>query len=133
MMAKQVKSASMNNIASSSVMLPLYVVKGTDGLKYGTMVDGCSTDNYIKNKIARKNNLEIVEQVQLEIEGMGQVKTSLKDVKVYKVPIYDKLGMRHELHCYGVDQIASLSGGPNKRQYHDLCRKFGYDADRFNL
>ena len=128
MMAKQIGSTSMATNVSRSVMLPLYVVKGTDGSRYGTMVDGCSTDNYIRSKIARKNKLEVVEEVQLEIEGMGQVKTSLKNVKVYKVPIYDKLGMRHELLCYGVDNIASLSGRPSRKHYSDLCRKFGYDA-----
>ena len=50
----------MATYVTRSVMLPLYVVKGTDGYRYGTMVDGCSTDNYIRSKIARKNKLEVL-------------------------------------------------------------------------
>lgn len=128
MVSKQVKSSSLNVANSRSVLLPLYVVRGSGNIKYGAMVDGCSTDNYIKNKVARRHNLRIVDEVQLEIEGMGEVKTSLKNVKVYEVSILDKHDQEHKLLCYGVDNIASLSGRLNGKRYDNLCAKFNYGA-----
>ena len=55
-------------------------------------VDSCSSDNYVLNSTARKMKLRWTEEVDLEIEGMGQVVTNLEKVKVYVVPVQDKDG-----------------------------------------
>ena len=89
----------------------------------GTLLDNCSTDNYITNSMARKNNL-VGEQVELLVEGIGGEKNKV-DSYVYQVPIEDKNGKVHVLECYGMDVIATPADPPNSESYSKLCSKFG--------
>ena len=114
---------------SSSVQTPVIVqalfVQGMKG-RLGTLLDNCSTDNYITNKVAKKNKFQ-GEQVQLLVEGIGGEVQEL-DSMVYKVPIKDKFGDVHVLECYGMETIATQTEPPDPASYSQLCSKFGISA-----
>ena len=99
---------------SSSLETPVIVhalyVQGLKG-RFGTLLDNCSTDHYITNSMARKNNL-VGEQVELLVEGIGG-ETNRIDSTVYQVPVKDKAGQVHVLECYGMDVIATPADPPD--------------------
>ena len=89
----------------------------------GTLLDNCSTDNYITNSMARKIRLQ-GEKVQLMVEGIGGEMQEI-DSTIYRVPIKDKHGQTHFLDCYGMDMIATQTEPPDASSYKELCSKFG--------
>ena len=111
---------------SSSLETPVIVyamyVQGLKG-RIGTLLDNCSTDNYITNSMARRNNL-VGEHVELLVEGIGGEKNKV-DSYIFQVPIKDKTGRVHVLECYGMDVIATPVDPPNSESYLELCSKFG--------
>ena len=118
------KAASLT-VQSDQNMLPVMVqaqfVTGGDMSKVGTLMDLCSTDDYVTHKYARKKHIP-GEDVELVVEGMGG-KETFYQTKLYMVPII--VGeVRHEIPCYGMDQISSVAAPPEKESYHKLCSKF---------
>ena len=62
-----------NSVELTPVLLPAMFVRGIRGT-YGALLDNCSTDIYIFNNIARRQELRCVRKVHLEVEGMcGEV------------------------------------------------------------
>ena len=104
------------------VMLYTTFVKTEFGYKLGSLIDNGSTDDYITHKAARKLNL-IGYPIDLTTEGFGGAEIHVKTY-VYQVPIFDKLGGRHILYCYGTDKITNGSSPPDKQSYQRLCNKF---------
>ena len=104
-------------------------VEGSQGESYGTVFDNCSTDNYVTNEVAETNNLKVVDEVELIVEGIGTQRTEVK-TKVFAVPIKDKYGNIHTLECYGLDQIAPDIASPENKTYQKLCQKFGLDHQK---
>ena len=105
------------------VLLPALYVRGVKGI-YGTLMDNCSTDNYVVNDIAIRQNLKSVREVKLEVEGMCGEITQV-DSKVYLVDVKEDNGKVTVLECYGVDLIAKDTNLPDAEAYAALCRKFG--------
>ena len=111
---------------SASLKTPVIVqallVKTMDG-NFGTLLDNCSTDNYITNAMAEKYQLT-GEDVELVVEGIGG-ETNKVDSKIFQVPIKDKFGQEHVIECYGMDVIATPTKAPEKDSYSELCERFG--------
>ena len=88
----------------------------------GTFLDLGSTDNYVTHKYAKKHKLH-GEEVDLEVEGIGGKKSYVQS-KVYTVPILIK-GRAHEIECYGLDVISSVTPPPKMGSYAAMCSRFG--------
>ena len=88
----------------------------------GTLLDNCSTDNYITNAMAEKYQLP-GEDVELIVEGIGG-ETNKVNSKIFQVPIKDKFGQEHVIECYGMDVIATPTKLPEKDSYFELCKRF---------
>ena len=87
----------------------------------------CSTDDYVIHKYARKKHIPR-EDVELVVEGMGGKETFYK-TKLYMIPII--VGkLRHEIPCYGMDQISSVAAPPETESYHKLCYKFRVESSQ---
>ena len=102
------------------IVQALFVRSG--GRRLGTLLDNCSTDNYVTHDMAKKLKLS-GEDVLLEVEGVGGVKTEV-DSKIYKVPVTDIYGIEHTVECYGMDVITSPANPPEPESYAKLCAKF---------
>ena len=111
-------SASVEN----PVIVQALFVQSLAG-RMGTLLDNCSTDNYITNSMARKIRLQ-GEKVQLMVEGIGGEMQEI-DSTIYRVPIKDKHGQTHFLDCYGMEMIATQTEPPDASSYKELCSKFG--------
>ena len=110
-------SASLRTL----VIVQALFVKTID--KYlGTLLDNCSTDNYITNAMAKKLQLP-GEDVELIVEGIGGESNKIKS-KIYQVPIKDKFGQEHIIECYGMKVIATPTKLPEKDSYFELCERF---------
>ena len=119
-------SASSLSTQSDNSMLPVMVqaqfVTGLHGSKIGTLMDLCSTDDYVTHRYANKHNIP-GEDVQLMVEGMGG-KSTYYETKVYMVPIMAN-NKKYEFPCYGMDEISSVASPPEKKSYEKICNKFG--------
>ena len=114
-----------NKVTLKPVLLPACIVRGkNEKQKYGTIVDGCSTDNYVTNKIAHKYKLQSVGQISLEIEGIGG-ESNVVESNLYRVPIRDRHNNVHSILCYGLDKIANAAKKPDKLSYNKLCNMLG--------
>ena len=103
------------------VIVQALYVKAKD--KYlGTLLDNCSTDNYITNAMAKKLQLP-GEDVKLIVEGIGGESNKIKS-KIYQVPIKDKFGQEHIIECCGMKVIATPTKLPEKDSYFKLCERF---------
>ena len=90
--------------------------------RLGTLLDNCSTDNYVTHAMAKRLKLS-GEDVELEVEGVGGVKNNV-DSKIYKVPVYDIYGVEHTIECYGMDVITTPADPPELESYAKVCAKF---------
>ena len=106
----------------SPVLLPALYVRGVKGT-YGTLMDNCSTDNYVVNDTAIRQNLKSLREVKLEVEGICGEVTQV-DSTVYLVAVKAENGRVHNLECYGVDLIAKNPALPDAEAYGALCKMF---------
>ena len=128
---KPVKSGSnvaktSSNTATGSqsklpVMLQAQFVTGVHNTKIGTLMDLCSTDDYVTHRYAKKRNFH-GEDVELLVEGLGGKETFYK-TKIYQVPVFDKNGVRIDIPCFGMDEISSVAAPLEKASYSRLCEK----------
>ena len=90
-------------VQSDHAMLPVMVqaqfVAAPDNSDIGSLMDLCSTDDYVTHKYAKKKNL-LGEDFDLLVEGMGGKETYYK-TKLYMVPIIVQ-EERYEIPCYAV-------------------------------
>ena len=123
--SSRVAKVSSMTAQSEQAMLPVMVqaqfVSGLDGSKIGTLMDLCSTDDYVTHRYAKKHHLS-GETVEVMVEGMGGKNTHY-ETKMYMVPIMVK-GQKYEFPCYGMDKISSVASPPKKPSYNNLCSKF---------
>ena len=122
--SKVAKVATMT-AKNTNTMLPVMVqaqfVTGCDKSEIGTLMDLCSTDDYVTHRYAKKNHLS-GEHVELVVEGMGG-KNTYYETKVYMVAIMIQ-GKKYEFPCYGMDEISSIAEPPEKDSYYKMCSKF---------
>ena len=127
---KSSANAVTMSVSGNGELLPVMVqaqyVVSPDGSKVGTLMDLCSTDDYVTHRYARKNNL-CGHDVELIVEGMGG-NESFVSTKLYKVPIMVE-SKCVELLCYGMDKISSVAAPPSLRSYEALCKEFDVHPD----
>ena len=70
------------------VMVQAQFVAAPDNSDIGSLMDLCSTDDYVTHKYAKKKNLP-GEDVDLLVEGMGGKETYYR-TKLYMVPIWSR-------------------------------------------
>jgi hypothetical protein len=123
---KSASRAATMSVQSDQVMLPVMVqaqfVTAPDNSSIGSLMDLCSTDDYVTHKYAKKKNLP-GEDVELVVEGMGGKETYYK-TKLCMVPIMVQKE-RYDIPCYGMDKISSVASPPESTSYKKLCSKFG--------
>ena len=105
----------------SPVLVQSLFVDAPDGSKIGSLLDLCSTDDYVTHKYARRMHLD-GEEVELLIEGMGGKQTHCS-TKLYMVPIV-VAGTENIIPCYGIEKITSDVSLPESDSYNRLCQKF---------
>ena len=105
----------------SPVLVQSLYVSAPDGSKIGSLLDLCSTDDYVTHRYAQKMHL-VGEDVELLIEGMGGKETYCS-TKLYMVPIM-VAGSEVVVPCYGIEKITSDVSLPESDSYNRLCRKF---------
>ena len=103
------------------VLLQAQFVYGPGGNKIGTLLDLCSTDDYVTHNYAKKHQLH-GHQVELLVGGIGDKTTNISTI-VYMVPIMVE-GKVYEFPCYDLDSITSRILPPNMESYSDLCSVF---------
>ena len=116
--------AKLNTTSTNSmspVLIQAQYVAAPDGSKIGTLLDLCSTDDYVTHKYAKKMHLE-GKNVDLLIEGMGGKESRLM-TKLYKVPIMVN-GSMQIIPCYGIETITSDVSPPEPGSYNTLCQMF---------
>ena len=109
--------------SSLPVMVQAQFVNGVGNSKIGTLMDLCSTDDYVTHRYALKKKFPS-EEVNLIIEGVGG-KESRYNTKVYQVPIFDMNGNQYIIPCFGLETISSVTHPSEKGSYRDLCDRFG--------
>ena len=117
---------SDNPIAGSDLpptLLYTQFTKTIGGRRLGTLIDNGSTDDYVLNQTARRLKL-IGQPVELVTEGFGGIETRI-NTQLYYVPVFDRLGRKHYLPCYGTDKITGDSALPDVASYQRMCKKFG--------
>ena len=115
----KINTTSRNSM--SPVLVQAQYVAAQDGSKIGTLLDLCSTDDYVTHKYAKMMHLE-GKNVDLLIEGMGGKESRLM-TKLYKVPIMVN-GSVQIIPCYGIDTITSDVSPPEPGSYNKLCQMF---------
>ena len=122
-----VARVSTNSAVTVQPMLPVMVqaqyVNGENSSKIGTLMDLCSTDDYVTHRYAELHHLP-GEDVDLVVEGMGRQET-FYHTKIYQVPIVDLNKVRSVIPCYGMEEISSVTPPPEAASYGRLCAKFG--------
>ena len=115
-------TAQTNRSSKLATLVQAQYVSTPHGGKVGSLLDLCSTDDYVTHKYAKKNKL-CGEPVELEVEGIGGNKSYISS-KLYIVPILVE-GKVKEIPCYGLETISSVSLPPVKESYYKMCAKFG--------
>ena len=124
--AKTSSKTATGNQSMLPVMVQAQFVTGLHNSKIGTLMDLCSTDDYVTHRYAEKKKIH-GEDVELVVEGIGGSESYYK-TKIYQVPVFDKNGERIDIPCYGMDEISSVASPPETASYERLCEKFGIQS-----
>ena len=120
-------TSSSHKVVTTQILPPVLVqaqfIDWVENSKIGTLMDLCSTDDYVTHRYARRKGFPC-EDVDLIIEGVGG-KQSRYRTKVYQVPIFDKDGKQYIIPCFGLNKISSVAPPPKKDSYKGMCEKFG--------
>ena len=121
------KVSTNTAVTVTQPMLPVMVqaqfVTGENNSKIGTLMDLCSTDDYVTHRYAELHHIP-GEDVDLVVEGMGRQET-FYHTKIYQVPIVDLNKVKCVIPCYGMEEISSVTPPPEAGSYGRLCAKFG--------